>query len=66
MRHDPCQVANYFIKRALKEGKLFTPLQIQKLVFFAHAWGLALLNRPLLEKEFEAWAYGPVMPGHIP
>lgn len=62
MRHDPCHVANYFIKRSIAEDKPFTPLQIQKLVFFAHAWALAFHHQPLLEREFEAWTYGPVMP----
>jgi uncharacterized phage-associated protein len=62
MRHDPCHVANYFINRSLKEGGEFTPLQIQKLVFFAHAWMLGLHHRPLVEREFEAWTHGPVMP----
>ena len=62
MRHDPCHVANYFIDRSIADGKLFTPLQIQKLVFFAHAWVLAFYHQPLLEREFEAWTYGPVMP----
>ena len=61
-RHDPCHVANYFIERSIAEGKPFTPLQIQKMVFFAHAWTLAFYHQPLLEREFEAWTYGPVMP----
>ena len=60
-RHDPCQVANYFIERSIAEGKPFTPLQIQKLAFFAHAWMLGIYHRPLMEREFEAWTYGPVM-----
>ena len=63
MRHDPCHVANYFIERSIEEAeKPFTPLQVQKLVFFAHGWVLAFCHQPLLEREFEAWTYGPVMP----
>ena len=62
MRHDPCHVANYFINRSIGEGKPFTPLQIQKLVYFAHGWMLVFREEPLLETEFEAWKYGPVMP----
>ena len=61
-RHDPCHVANYFIKRGIDEGRPFTPMQIQKLAFFAHGWMLGIHNRPLLEDEFETWRYGPVMP----
>ena len=62
MRHDPCHVANYFIDRSIADGRPFTPLQVQKLVFFAHGWMLGLYHQPLLEREFEAWTYGPVMP----
>ena len=62
MQHDPCHVANYFINRSTEDGKPFTPLQVQKLVFFSHAWILAFYHKPLLEREFEAWGYGPVMP----
>jgi uncharacterized phage-associated protein len=60
--HDPCHVANYFIDRGIKREDPFTPMQIQKLVYFSHGWMLGIYNRPLLEKEFEAWRYGPVMP----
>ena len=55
-------MANYFIEQSIADGKPFTPLHIQKLVFFAHAWVLGLYHQPLLEREFEAWTYGPVMP----
>ena len=61
-KHDPCHVANYFINRSIEENRPFTPLQIQKMVFFAHGWTLAFRQEPLLEREFEAWTYGPVMP----
>ena len=60
--HDPCHVANYFIERGLEDNKNFTPLQIQKLVYFSHGWMLGVYHRPLLDQSFEAWPYGPVMP----
>ena len=62
MRHDACHVANYFVERSIREAKELTPLQIQKLTFFAHGWMLGIHHQPLLEGEFEAWTYGPVMP----
>ena len=60
--HDPCHVSNYFIERGKKDDRPFTPMQIQKLIFFAHGWMLAIHDRELLNREFEAWQYGPVMP----
>ena len=55
-------VANKLLKIASKNNKTFTPMQIIKLVYLAHAWMLALHMRPLIEEEVEAWKYGPVIP----
>src|SRR6185437_15571527 len=33
-----------------------------KIVYFAHAWFLALYSRPLVDSAFEAWQFGPVHP----
>ncbi len=40
----------------------FTPLQINKLVFFSHGWMLGIHGRSLIKEEIEAWKYGPVIP----
>ena len=58
-------IANYFLELARKEGKELSPLQIQKLVYIAHGWYLALygIENPLVDDEYaEAWEYGPVFP----
>ena len=44
-----------------KAGDGITHLKLQKLVYYAQAWSLALLNRPLFDEEVEAWAHGPVV-----
>ena len=62
MGHSARLVANEFIRRACESGQPLTPLQIMKLVYYAHAWMLALCDRPLVKEEFKAWAYGPVIP----
>jgi uncharacterized phage-associated protein len=58
--HSPLAIANEFIKRAFAEGRRLTPMQIQKLVYLAHGWNLAVTGETLIEGWFEAWDWGPV------
>jgi uncharacterized phage-associated protein len=37
-------------------------LKLQKLVYYAQAWHLALFKEPLFGEEIEAWVHGPVVP----
>jgi uncharacterized phage-associated protein len=62
MSYDPKAVANYFIERAKEDGVPVSPLKLQKLVFFAHGWNLALINAPLIRESVQAWKFGPVVP----
>ena len=39
-----------------------TNLALNKILYFAHAWYLALHKKPLLSTTFEAWDHGPVIP----
>ena len=58
-------IANYFIDLAHSDDKPIRPLKLMKLVYIAHGYILALLDKPTdgskLEKV-EAWQYGPVFP----
>ena len=56
-------IANFFLDRASESGRALTPMQIQKLVFYAHGWHLALdkQGRPLIRENVEAWRFGPVI-----
>src|SRR4051812_24192144 len=58
----PLAVANYFIGRAMQEGKALTPMQVIKLTYLAHAWHLAISSTPLIAATVEAWKFGPVIP----
>jgi uncharacterized phage-associated protein len=55
-------VANEFLHLAHRDGKRISPLKMQKLVYFAHGWYLAITGRPLLAEPIQAWKYGPVIP----
>lgn len=55
-------VADYFIALSNETHSPITNLKLQKLVFYAQAWNLALLNRSLIEEDFQAWVHGPVIP----
>jgi uncharacterized phage-associated protein len=53
-------IANEFIRRARSDKKMFTQMQLQKLVYIAHGWNLAINGQPLTWDSPEAWEYGPV------
>lgn len=61
MKYAPRHVANALLWKAKKEGASLTHLKLQKLIFFLHAWGLALKGKPVVDENFEAWPYGPVL-----
>ncbi len=62
MPYDPRAVANFLLDLAKKDGQTIDPMKLQKLVYYAHGWYLALANAPLLDRSVEAWKYGPVIP----
>lgn len=55
-------IANWFLERAERDGASLDPMKLQKLIYFAHGWYLALTGKPLIEEHPEAWDYGPVIP----
>lgn len=61
---DAMSVANYFIEKANESNTELTLLKLIKLVYLAHGYTLAILNRSFLSKydRVEAWKFGPVIP----
>jgi uncharacterized phage-associated protein len=55
-------IANYFLDKGDADNITITPMQINKLVYIAHGWHLALRNTPLIVDRIEAWDLGPVIP----
>ena len=55
-------IANAFITLAEDEDRLLTPMQLQKLAFFAQGFSLAIRDGvELFEQNVEAWEWGPVV-----
>lgn len=61
MAFSPHAVANYFLELAERDHIPLTPMKLQKLVYFAHGWYLALTGMPLINEQVEAWQWGPVI-----
>lgn len=60
----PCDtgaVANYFLDLADRDGVPVSPMKLQKLLYYAHGWHLAITDKPLLDEQVEAWQFGPVV-----
>lgn len=51
--------ADYIVLKCSEGGSL-SHLKLQKLVYYAQAWHLALKGTPLFDGKFEAWVHGPV------
>ena len=65
MKTDASAIANYFIQKGIDTSNKVTMLKLLKLVYIAHGYSLAVLNRSLLNPNYdivEAWQYGPVIP----
>jgi len=56
-------VAKFFLAQASEDaGDLVSNLKLQKLVYYAQGFHLALFDRPLFDEQVEAWTHGPVVP----
>jgi uncharacterized phage-associated protein len=55
-------IANFLLDLARQVGRGLTPMQVLKLVYFAHGWHLAITGQPLIDERVQAWEYGPVIP----
>jgi len=56
-------VAKYFLTLSDEEvGELLSNLKLQKLVYYAQGFSLAINDQQLFSDSIEAWAHGPVIP----
>lgn len=57
------QVAEYFLSKVDEDaGDSISNLKLQKLVYYAQAYHLAMYGLPLIPEPVEAWEHGPVVP----
>jgi uncharacterized phage-associated protein len=56
-------VGAYFAQKAniKRSPRDFTPLKLQKILYYAQGWYLADKNKPLFDSPIYAWKYGPVV-----
>lgn len=55
------QVADFLIRFSQDHGDPISNLKLQKLLYYAQAWHLALHNKPLFDETIEAWVHGPAV-----
>ncbi|MBN2019424.1 MAG: SocA family protein [Sedimentisphaerales bacterium] len=61
MAYSTGTIANYFLRKGFEANIPITHLKLQKLVYFAHGWHLAIYKKPLIDEVIEAWPFGPVI-----
>ncbi len=58
---DALTIADYFIWKSQQEDKPVTNKKLQKLLYYAQAWSLALNNKKIFKEDIEAWVHGPAV-----
>ena len=57
------KVARYFLRLQTGDaGDAISNMKLQKLLYYAQGFALAILGNPLFPEDFEKWTFGPVLP----
>jgi uncharacterized phage-associated protein len=56
------EIADFLIHFSHEYGDPISNLKLQKLLYYAQAWYLALNDHPLFDERIEAWVHGPTVP----
>lgn len=57
----PFETADFLLGECRERGEAISNLKLQKLLYYAEAWSLALFDRSLFDEDFRAWVHGPVL-----
>jgi uncharacterized phage-associated protein len=56
-------ITDYLLSKEIKmNGKSITNLDVQKILYFAQGWHLAINGERLFQEKLRAWVHGPVVP----
>lgn len=58
----PDLVSDFLIVEMRNAGDSVSNLKLQKLLYYAQAWFLALHDKEIFAEDFQAWVHGPVLP----
>ena len=56
------KVSDTLIVGSRDRGDPISNLKLQKLLYYAQAWYLALHDDEIFQEDFQAWIHGPVLP----
>jgi uncharacterized phage-associated protein len=59
--YDARAVANWVLEIAEDRDIELTQMQVLKILYFANGWYLATCGLKLIQQDFQAWEYGPVI-----
>ncbi|HXA50670.1 MAG TPA: type II toxin-antitoxin system antitoxin SocA domain-containing protein [Candidatus Acidoferrum sp.] len=59
--HKASTISDYLIAFSHEHGDPLSNLKLQKLLYYAQAWHLAIFDQPLFGEPIEAWVHGPVV-----
>jgi len=62
---DPLEISKLIINLAYDEpdeAEMVSHLRLQKLLYYAQAWSLAIRGNPIFAGRIEAWKHGPTIP----
>ncbi len=56
-------IADCFLRIVDRDsGSTITPLKLQKILYYAQGYYLAMYDKELFKEDFQAWAHGPANP----
>ena len=55
------EVAEYFLYKAQQDEELISNMKLQKLLYYAQGFHLAIFDQPLFSDEIERWTHGPAV-----